>query len=88
MQQIGRVVAIKAIRLDGLAAPAAQPGPTAAEPVAKPESARASAAPAEATVLIRTTPPGAVVVIDGDRQTACVSPCSLNLPAGTSSRLI
>jgi len=41
-----------------------------------------SGLPAEFTVLVRTTPPGAEIVIDANPLLSCTTPCSLQLPSG------
>jgi len=72
--------------------PAEQPvvmKPAADEPPApKPSTVPAKArkeeptAPAEQIVLIRSTPPGARVIVDDRADWACTTPCSLPLPHG------
>jgi serine/threonine-protein kinase len=60
------------------AAPATQPEP--APPQTQPSS-RPPSSPA-ATVMLRTSPPGASVILDDSQQLACTSPCSLSVPPG------
>jgi tRNA A-37 threonylcarbamoyl transferase component Bud32 len=68
------------------AEPQAAPAPSAEERprtrVATIPPRSEASSPVEATVLLRTSPPGADVVFDNNQQLACKSPCSLPLPPG------
>jgi serine/threonine-protein kinase len=60
------------------------PAPKPATVPAKPNNV-APAEPAEQVVLIRSTPPGARVVVDERSDWGCTTPCSLPLPHGRHS---
>jgi serine/threonine-protein kinase len=66
-------------------------GPREAAPATKPATAPAavrqeeSAGPAEQVVLIRSTPPGARVIVDERPDWGCTTPCSMTLPHGRHS---
>lgn len=70
----------------GLEADATEPGAQSpAPPLTQPARTPAptqTGYPAEATVQVRTTPPGAAVVFDSRPELNCTSPCSLQLPVG------
>jgi hypothetical protein len=52
------------------------------QPVSPPPRAKEPAPPAEQMVLLRSTPPGAKVVIDDRLELGCTTPCSVSLPHG------
>jgi len=69
------------------------PAPVAEKPVEEPPSSKPTTAaakprreqpeePSEQVVLIRSTPPGARVIVDDRADWACTTPCSLPLPHG------
>jgi hypothetical protein len=67
------------------ATPAAETPALATKPEAAPpqtKSSSSSPASAAATVMFRTSPPGASVVLDDSPQLACTTPCSLSLAPG------
>ena len=68
------------------ATPAAEPAVPATKPEPAPPRAQPSSippsSPAAATVMLRTSPPGANVVLDDSQQLACTTPCSLSVPPG------
>ena len=57
--------------------PTAEP----AVPATKPETTPPSP-PATTTVMLRTAPSGANIILDDSQQLACTSPCSMPVPAG------
>jgi hypothetical protein len=69
-------------------APAATPAAEPAVPATKPEPAPPQSSPsapassAATTVMLRTAPPGASVILDESQQLTCTSPCSLPIPPG------
>jgi serine/threonine-protein kinase len=61
------------------AVPATKPEPTPPQtqpPISTPASSAAT------TVMLRTSPPGASVILDESQQLTCTSPCSLPIPPG------
>ena len=68
-----------------VATPASETTDLAGQPEpAPPRTQPASSLPAlpSTTVMLRTAPPGASVVLDDSQQLACTSPCSLSVPPG------
>ena len=66
--------------------PESEPPAPATQPEATPPRAPLASGPpasaATATVVLRTSPPGASVVLDDAQQLACTTPCSLSVPPG------
>ena len=60
-----------------LTPPAAEPAP----PTSTPVSAESRLTP-DTSVLVRTSPPEAIVTFDSNPQTTCKSPCSMTLATG------
>jgi serine/threonine protein kinase len=59
--------------------------PEPAKPSAKPSTRQGKSSPvpgAVAAVDLLSEPPGATIVIDGNRSTSCVAPCTIALPVG------
>ncbi len=74
--------------------PAPAPAPISTAPQLPNPAAKAppppakSPAPTEATFQITTTPAGAEAVFDGNPETRCTSPCSLNLALGRHTLMV
>jgi len=63
------------------APPATGPAPVVAPPVATPAPSQPQLSP-DTSVLVRTSPPEAIVTFDSNPQTTCKSPCSMTLATG------
>jgi serine/threonine protein kinase len=68
------------------ATPAAETAVAATQPETAPPRTQSSSGPptssAATTVMLRTSPPGASMVLDDSQQLACTSPCSLSVAPG------
>jgi len=63
-------------------APETQPVPPASPDSGSPDSGKPAPAKGLVAVNIRSTPPGAEVIIDGGKADPCTAPCTLELPPG------